>query len=242
MSLKALDDPSIDARSRTGKLVMGILALIAEFENDTRRERQMDGIAKAKDRGVKFGRKRELTGDIRTLRVGLLCNGSHTLSFSKVTPPRASDGTHYADCLRWDPLRRLVQCSIDACLAESCPLDNGGNRLASLALLTSTLGECFFGWTVKRLLLRLFFVPFSFSNSVNGTRTKALSWSSSRNLSVNLGTSGSSICASLGSSSRRAFQTASLGVVFCFIFTTKRLCAARALSSTGPQFSASLVA
>ncbi|MGB6770022.1 MAG: recombinase family protein, partial [Methyloceanibacter sp.] len=101
--MKALDDPSIDARSRTGKLVMGILALIAEFENDTRRERQMDGIAKAKDRGVKFGRKRELTGDkvkeIRTLRVGLLCNGSHTLSFSKVTP-RASDGTHYADCLR----------------------------------------------------------------------------------------------------------------------------------------------
>jgi DNA invertase Pin-like site-specific DNA recombinase len=66
-----LDDPSIDTTSRTGKLVMGILALI-EFENDIRRERQMDGIAKAKDRGVKFGRKRELTEDrvkeIRDLR------------------------------------------------------------------------------------------------------------------------------------------------------------------------------
>ena len=51
---------------------MGILALIAEFENDIRRERQMDGIAKAKDRGVKFGRKRELTDEkvqeIRALR------------------------------------------------------------------------------------------------------------------------------------------------------------------------------
>ena len=33
--------------------LMGVLALIAEFENDIRRERQMDGIAKAKDRGVK---------------------------------------------------------------------------------------------------------------------------------------------------------------------------------------------
>jgi hypothetical protein len=32
----ALDDPSIDTSSRTGKLVMGILALIAEFENDIR--------------------------------------------------------------------------------------------------------------------------------------------------------------------------------------------------------------
>jgi hypothetical protein len=64
--------PSIDTTSRTGKLVMGILGLIAEFENDIRRERQVDGIAKAKDRGVKFGRKRELTdekaNEIRTLR------------------------------------------------------------------------------------------------------------------------------------------------------------------------------
>ena len=57
VSFKVLDDPSIDTTSRTGKLIMGILVLIAEFENDIRRERQMDGIAKAKDRGVKFGRK-----------------------------------------------------------------------------------------------------------------------------------------------------------------------------------------
>ena len=40
---------------------MGILALIAEFENDIRRERQMDGIAKAKERGTRFGRKPDLT-------------------------------------------------------------------------------------------------------------------------------------------------------------------------------------
>ena len=72
VSFKVIDDPSIDTTSRTGKLVMGILALIAEFENDIRRERQMDGIAKAKDRGVKFGRKLELTpekvSEIRSLR------------------------------------------------------------------------------------------------------------------------------------------------------------------------------
>jgi hypothetical protein len=36
---------------------MGILALIAEFENDIRRERQMDGIKKARERGTRFGRK-----------------------------------------------------------------------------------------------------------------------------------------------------------------------------------------
>ena len=60
MAFKVTDDPTIDTTSRTGKLVMGILALIAEFENDIRRERQMDGITKARDRGVKFGRKPQL--------------------------------------------------------------------------------------------------------------------------------------------------------------------------------------
>ena len=60
VSFKVSDDPTIDTTSRTGKLVMGILALIAEFENDIRRERQMDGIAKARNRGVKFGRKPQL--------------------------------------------------------------------------------------------------------------------------------------------------------------------------------------
>src|SRR5215475_14301468 len=57
VSFRVGDDPSIDTASRTGKLVMGILALIAEFENDIRRERQTDGIKKAHDRGVRFGRK-----------------------------------------------------------------------------------------------------------------------------------------------------------------------------------------
>jgi DNA invertase Pin-like site-specific DNA recombinase len=72
VAFKVVDDPTIDTTSRTGKLVMGILALIAEFENDIRRERQMDGIAKAKDRGVRFGRKLQLTPErvkeIRALR------------------------------------------------------------------------------------------------------------------------------------------------------------------------------
>ena len=65
VEFKVLDDPSIDTTSRTGKLVMGILALIAEFENDIRRERQLDGIAKAKDRGVRFGVEPKLTEEVK---------------------------------------------------------------------------------------------------------------------------------------------------------------------------------
>src|SRR6188474_228076 len=72
VAFRVVDDPSIDTTSRTGKLVMGILALIAEFENDLRRERQMDGIAKTKEKGIHFGRKLELTpekvAEIKSLR------------------------------------------------------------------------------------------------------------------------------------------------------------------------------
>src|SRR5665648_364077 len=57
VAFKVVDDPTIDTTSRTGKLIMGILALIAEFENDIRRERQTDGINKARERGTRFGRK-----------------------------------------------------------------------------------------------------------------------------------------------------------------------------------------
>jgi DNA invertase Pin-like site-specific DNA recombinase len=64
VAFKVLDDPSIDTSSRTGKLIMGILALIAEFENDIRRERQQDGINKAKAEGVRFGPKPLLTLEV----------------------------------------------------------------------------------------------------------------------------------------------------------------------------------
>ena len=38
-----------------------MLGTIAQFETEIRAERQMDGINKAKQRGVAFGRKRKIT-------------------------------------------------------------------------------------------------------------------------------------------------------------------------------------
>ena len=40
-----------------------MLGAFAEFENDIRRERQQDGIAKAQANGVKFGRKPVLSDE-----------------------------------------------------------------------------------------------------------------------------------------------------------------------------------
>jgi DNA invertase Pin-like site-specific DNA recombinase len=60
VSLRVLDQ-AIDTGTSEGRLMFSLLASFAEFENDIRAERQMDGIAKAKERGVTFGRKRVLT-------------------------------------------------------------------------------------------------------------------------------------------------------------------------------------
>jgi DNA invertase Pin-like site-specific DNA recombinase len=48
---------SIDTATSTGKLTLAILGAVAEFENDLRRERQRDGIEKAKARGIYQGRQ-----------------------------------------------------------------------------------------------------------------------------------------------------------------------------------------
>ena len=60
-AFKALDDADADTTTRSGKLLLGLLALIAEFETEIRKERQVEGIAKAKARGVKFGRTLQVT-------------------------------------------------------------------------------------------------------------------------------------------------------------------------------------
>lgn len=66
VGFKVLDDPSLDTTSRTGRLVFGILASIAEFETQLRRERQMEGIAKAKAEGRMGGRPRLVTDQKRS--------------------------------------------------------------------------------------------------------------------------------------------------------------------------------
>jgi len=91
VSFKVLDDAAIDTSSRTGKLVMGILALIAEFETDIRKERQMEGIARAKAEGRTGGRPALVTEEVRTRVFDLRDQGmsirkvAEEIGFSKAT-------------------------------------------------------------------------------------------------------------------------------------------------------------
>lgn len=62
-------DQHIDTNDATGRLLFHMLGAIAQFETEMRAERQMDGIQKAKERGVRFGRKKKLTpGQIAELQ------------------------------------------------------------------------------------------------------------------------------------------------------------------------------
>jgi DNA invertase Pin-like site-specific DNA recombinase len=57
VGFRALQQSGIDTTRPEGKLMLAMLGAFAEFETDIRKERQLEGIAKAKDAGVYTGRK-----------------------------------------------------------------------------------------------------------------------------------------------------------------------------------------
>jgi DNA invertase Pin-like site-specific DNA recombinase len=68
VSLRATEQP-IDTTTAAGKCFLDMLGVFAEFETNLRKERQMEGIAKAKDRGVYKGRKPSIDVDnVRSLK------------------------------------------------------------------------------------------------------------------------------------------------------------------------------
>jgi hypothetical protein len=65
-SFKSLGDPLFDTTSSQGRLLVTMLAAIAEFERELIRERTSEGRKRAKANGVRFGRKPKLTLHQRT--------------------------------------------------------------------------------------------------------------------------------------------------------------------------------
>src|SRR5215831_18512199 len=68
LSLRATEQP-IDTSNAMGKCFFDMLGVFAEFETNLRKERQLEGIAKAKAAGVYKGRKRKVPIDeVRQLK------------------------------------------------------------------------------------------------------------------------------------------------------------------------------
>lgn len=68
--LKATEQP-IDTSTPAGRAFLQMLGVFAEFETAIRRERQLEGIAKAKAKGVDKGRKPSVPVDrVREMKAG----------------------------------------------------------------------------------------------------------------------------------------------------------------------------
>lgn len=63
VQFRCLQQSGVDTDSSTGRLMLAILGAVAAFEADIRKERQADGIAKAKAAGVYKGRKPSVDSD-----------------------------------------------------------------------------------------------------------------------------------------------------------------------------------
>ena len=72
---KSLADPMIDTTSAHGKLILAVLGALAEFERSMILARTNEGRARAKARGVKFGRPSALTAHQRQEALQRLANG-----------------------------------------------------------------------------------------------------------------------------------------------------------------------
>jgi DNA invertase Pin-like site-specific DNA recombinase len=88
VAFKCLQQSGVDTDTSGGRLMLAVLGAVAAFEADIRRERQMEGISKAKAAGVYKGRKPSVDRSrVRSLRA----NGmSPTLIAKELQIARAS--------------------------------------------------------------------------------------------------------------------------------------------------------
>jgi DNA invertase Pin-like site-specific DNA recombinase len=57
VAFQCLNQSAVDTTTSTGRLMLAMLGAVAQFENDIRRDRQLEGIAKAKADGKYRGRR-----------------------------------------------------------------------------------------------------------------------------------------------------------------------------------------
>ena len=77
----------VDLTSPAGKMTMGVIAAVAQFERDLLIERTLSGQARARAEGKRFGRKPVLDGEQRQKALQRLADGA---SISAVALARAS--------------------------------------------------------------------------------------------------------------------------------------------------------
>lgn len=88
VGFRCLQQGALDTTKAEGKLLLNILGCFAEFELDIRRERQLEGIAKAKAAGVYRGRKPSI--NVKEVRKALRAGESPTAVAKRLGIARSS--------------------------------------------------------------------------------------------------------------------------------------------------------
>jgi DNA invertase Pin-like site-specific DNA recombinase len=101
VALKATEQP-IDTSTAAGKCFLDMLGVFAEFETNLRRERQLEGVARAKANGIYAGRGRPASVDVAQVRA-LKAQGMGTskiareLGIGRASVYRALEGAEGAE-------------------------------------------------------------------------------------------------------------------------------------------------
>lgn len=96
VGFRCTEQGGVDTTTSSGKLMLSMLGAVAEFETEIRKERQLEGIAAAKARGVYKGRQRATDpSTIRTMLDEGMKPGevARTLGVSRMTVHRAKVST-----------------------------------------------------------------------------------------------------------------------------------------------------
>jgi DNA invertase Pin-like site-specific DNA recombinase len=80
---RSLADPMIDTTSPHGKLILAVLAALAEFERSMILARTGEGRKRAQDRGVRFGRKPKLSAFQIAEALGRRANGESLVDIGR---------------------------------------------------------------------------------------------------------------------------------------------------------------
>jgi DNA invertase Pin-like site-specific DNA recombinase len=89
----SLGESWCDTTSAVGRLMLSIMGGIAEFERDLIRKRCDEGIARAKAKGVTFGRKRKLDAEMIRVAAARYAKGETQAELAKVY--QVSEATMY---------------------------------------------------------------------------------------------------------------------------------------------------
>jgi len=65
VKVRFLKQPELSHENKYADFMLTVLAGVAQLENAIRAERQAEGIARAKAKGVKFGRKAKINGNVK---------------------------------------------------------------------------------------------------------------------------------------------------------------------------------